>query len=106
MEVFRAPHVNGMFVAKFDHMPLQLKLVGSSGGILFLAEFVVKAVGLLLGDKSKKEWDIINAHLFLLEIQSRSHNYFHKYDGIMVLFLLSFFYSFLGLCPFAGWFSK
>ena len=60
IEVFRAPHVTGLF-AKFDHMPLHLvvtasilmgQLVGSSGGILFLAEFVVTAVGLILGGES------------------------------------------------------
>ncbi len=57
MEICRAPPVSGIF-AKFDNIRLNVaviiffligQLVGSSGGLQFLAEFVVTAVGFLLG---------------------------------------------------------
>ena len=63
-EAFRAPNVTGL-LSKFDQMPLQLvvtssilvgQLVGSSGGILFFAEFVVTAVGLLLGGEPNEDF--------------------------------------------------
>jgi hypothetical protein len=57
MEICRAPPVSGIF-AKFDNICLNVavimffligQLVDSSGGLQFLAEFVVTAVGFLLG---------------------------------------------------------
>lgn len=57
MEICRAPPASGIF-AKFDNIRLNVvvimffligQLVGSSGGLQFLAEFVVTAVGFLLG---------------------------------------------------------
>mmetsp|Transcript_21719 Transcript_21719/g.25080 ORF Transcript_21719/g.25080 Transcript_21719/m.25080 type:complete len:186 (+) Transcript_21719:4489-5046(+) len=57
MEICRAPQVSGI-LSKFDNMQLNVavimfflvgQLVGSSGGVQFLAEFVVTVVGLLLG---------------------------------------------------------
>jgi len=57
MEISQAPYVSSV-VSKFAHMRFHValtlswligQLVGSSGGILFLAEFVVTSVGLLVG---------------------------------------------------------
>ena len=60
MEISRSPQVSGVF-AKFDNIRFHVavlifflvaQLVGASGGLQFLAEFVVTAVGFLLGGYS------------------------------------------------------